>query len=549
MFSSQDNTLIILKQLILKFCIIKKFIYLKKFKLMDKNFSDVIHEIFSPVLPSLMIEDDDYKGDIFERKNKFMDDRKKIEDTSIYPYCFIGLLEMNKEKSHFFPVFGTAILISDNCLLTVAHNLKYDDNFEFEAADIKFYPGITKQKEMKNMPGYEVESIFVHNDYYDKVYECDVALLKLSQSIGIKIKQECKHDYLSFINNKDISNYKEIKIVGYPFSERDKEYDMYEKDSELLFHKINNRNLKYDEEYHYYYRSLTSKGQSGGPLLVKIDQDYKIIGIHQRYNEYYDLRFGIKLKPHLKIIENKIKEFEEKFVRLVSTTELEIFSNENIENDGKLRDNRNISRVDNDHNIIGLKYEINKLYYKLENQTTILIFKESEDSLYTYESLRIHAENRKIYNKSILVYEKFSIGLFKSLLGYRFFTNIEKLDLSHNNISSEDIKKYFKILSNFTNLAMLDLSYNNIGKTGIKKLSKSLENLKNLRWVDLSYNRIEESGAQKIEKCMDTMLNLKWVDMSCNSPIMNEKRDQLKYTSQLNKSMSCLVLTKNSQFI
>ena len=96
---------------------------------------------------------------------------------------------------------------------------------------------------------------------------------------------------------------------------------------------------------------------------------------------------------------------------------------------------------------------------------------------------------------------------------------------------------------------MLDLSYNNIGKTGIKKLSKSLENLKNLRWVDLSYNRIEESGAQKIEKCMDTMLNLKWVDMSCNSPIMNEKRDQLKYTSQLNKSMSCLVLTKNSQFI
>ena len=98
----------------------------------------------------------------------------------------------------------------------------------------------------------------------------------------------------------------------------------------------------------------------------------------------------------------------------------------------------------------------------------------------------------------------------------QFLTTLQKLYLSHNNIGPAGITALSKELLHLTNLRDLELSHNNIGPAGITALSKELLHLTNLRDLELSHNNIGPAGITALSKGLLYLTNLRDLDLSHN---------------------------------
>lgn len=95
---------------------------------------------------------------------------------------------------------------------------------------------------------------------------------------------------------------------------------------------------------------------------------------------------------------------------------------------------------------------------------------------------------------------------------------IKILNLSERGITSEDLEKIYKFLSDvdMPNIEELNLYRNNISEDGVTHLTKFLVSHPSIICLNLSYNEIGPVGAQMLAKHINCDTSLKYIDISRN---------------------------------
>ena len=254
----------------------KKSRKIKEKKLLSKKLS---HQEISPLT---ILKKDEYiqlqaliKGNKFSNPN---DRRKIIEDPFDYPFCYIGQIQSLTNTG--LLRLGTGTIISDSCVLTVAHNLIENPDREFRKKipleNIIFCP--LKTLRISCFGEINVIDTFIPQEYLIKgpSLENDWAILKLEKPIGKYIKTIFGHVNSLFRQDCIDITFSKINIIGFP-GENEKFGRIYES-SEGNYEKMDS---KFESNF-IAYKLDTSGGQSGSPVLVRNEKKYTIIAIHQR---------------------------------------------------------------------------------------------------------------------------------------------------------------------------------------------------------------------------------------------------------------------------
>ena len=169
---------------------------------------------------------------------------------------------------------------------------------------------------------FKVKKAYFMQEYYKEEFKVckkyDFALLELEDKLSTKF------GYLGMDSSeKNASSENDfITLVGYPSKENK------EKEERKKMQKGEGACENIDSEF-FYYKIETSSGQSGGPILKKIDNKFHVIGIHIRADKERQINIGIRLN---KFIRDKINSWIDE-----TTVEINLGKPFRIQRDAKLR--------------------------------------------------------------------------------------------------------------------------------------------------------------------------------------------------------------------
>lgn len=218
--------------------------------------------------------------------------RYKVHYTNEWPYSIIGIV-----KTPY--IYGTGVIISENLILTCAHIIYHTTI----PSKIQFIlPSNNKNSQFNDL---QIKNFYIPRKFNidaEQPNKYDWALLYFENN-NIN-KQKVNSLPISLLENNK-SKYS-ITLIGYP---GDKKREMYETSGEIYELCPNFLSYKLD----------TTTGQSGSPLLIRIEGVLSLIGIHQssdlliekidniKVREYTNKNWGIRLTNN---ILKKIKSFE-----------------------------------------------------------------------------------------------------------------------------------------------------------------------------------------------------------------------------------------------
>ena len=102
--------------------------------------------------------------------------------------------------------------------------------------------------------------------------------------------------------------------------------------------------------------------------------------------------------------------------------------------------------------------------------------------------------------------------------GMRTLTNLTKLNISNNNISSgEAAHDIAAVLSQNKSLEELDLSFNNLGASGAVRIFQKIKGFTSLIKLNIGSIRMADFAADNIATVLNTNINLKELDLSYNN--------------------------------
>jgi len=361
--------------------------------------------------------------------NIINDRRSLVEDPYRYPNLFVGQIKSINDKNETF--FGTGVLISKNCVLTVAHNIIQNVNRKrvpIPPDKITFSPG--KTLDINPFGEIKIIDYYLPEEFLQFKHEHDWALLVLSEPVGLLIKEVFNIDITIFdrsILNTAISENNEILIIGYP-GEDEKNGRIYE--SSKGHYKKMDENF---EKHFVAYTLDTTGGQSGSPVFEKINSDYYIFGIHQRGLVKEKVNAALRISE---LMFDKISNF-------IQTIEIKY--------------NRNYNEYLNDERLSDVYFKLGKVYSELS------IYEKGFD--YNQKALNLRL---KIYGN-----HREETAISYHTIGLHYFYNMNYEEALNNYQKAHDIINSLEPRNNLLSSKI----YNNIGRAFSKlgKYDKSLD--------------------------------------------------------------------------
>lgn len=202
---------------------------------------------------------------------------KSSLDTTISPYKFVCWVSNNQGT-------GTAFFIGTNVLLTAGHCVYNKTGF---VSDLKIYPG----KNDSNTPyGYfKVKKVYVQKEYYLETennydYDWAVMIIDTTDNTGIQ-----PGGNLGKIDNYSSTN-ETLYLLGYP--------DLWLNEAV--------GNISYYTEKRLEYTCKGGNGFSGGPVMVKRDSGWYVIGIHTASNSSNTSWGGTRINDLIYFLTNSL---------------------------------------------------------------------------------------------------------------------------------------------------------------------------------------------------------------------------------------------------
>lgn len=94
------------------------------------------------------------------------------------------------------------------------------------------------------------------------------------------------------------------------------------------------------------------------------------------------------------------------------------------------------------------------------------------------------------------------------------FAHLQRLDLSHNALTEDDVPELCNALKSFTALLHLDFSSNSICEDGALALADALVHLRHLRHLCLNSTLLEDEGLAHISKAIATPLDIRYLSLA-----------------------------------
>ena len=226
------------------------------------------------------------------------DMRYKVHYLNEWPYSHIGII-----KTPY--IVGTGTLISPNIIMTCAHIIYHTTI----PSKIQFFCPL-KTQDSDSMGVFKATNYFIPKNFKiddPQPNPNDWALLYIEKDPKLeKLLRKIKPIQLKVLDD-DRAKYP-ISLVGYP---GDKKGQMFEACGEI--HEC--------FKSHFSYKLDTTTGQSGSPLLARIEGEIFLIGIHQSsdlfieknngfvVNQYTNKNWGIRINDEMK---KQIQGFEKK---------------------------------------------------------------------------------------------------------------------------------------------------------------------------------------------------------------------------------------------
>lgn len=200
-------------------------------------------------------------------------DREKVEDTNKFPNYLIGNIESKNINS---TSRGTGTLINKNMVLSCAHNfVSFYRTNNILYRHFKDRPYIYLGMNNNDFSNKHLfNKVYIQKEYFIYPESDDIFTNRhIDYDISISFI-DYTYDYsfynieLSYDNGGDLSEYKNINIIGYPGFEG-------------IQYKSNVVKLKRDNNFIYVYYSDLSGGTSGSSLMnYKEGNIYTILGVH-----------------------------------------------------------------------------------------------------------------------------------------------------------------------------------------------------------------------------------------------------------------------------
>lgn len=213
-----------------------------------------------------------------------------------YPYSTIGLIVNSTEWEEIWE--GSGFLVGPSIVLTAAHVVS--DNLNYY-----FYPGTSKLYQNDEKCKVIQKTIIKYNKNIDNnannlekynTYKNDWAILILDQPIGEKKGWLG----LSSYKNTDLIN-KSIITIGFPADKNDSSVNSKPRpyESSGIIKALFKSNKKVNSSAKLFsYNISTYYGNSGGPILEKIENDFRVLGIHVAGDIFKGkevLNYGVRL--------------------------------------------------------------------------------------------------------------------------------------------------------------------------------------------------------------------------------------------------------------
>ena len=116
-------------------------------------------------------------------------------------------------------------------------------------------------------------------------------------------------------------------------------------------------------------------------------------------------------------------------------------------------------------------------------------------------------------------------------------TTLQKLNISYNRISEDEAIAFSECLKTKTALIDLNMSWNGITRKGASVIAEAIHLNTTLQKLNISYNRISDDGAIAFSECLKTNtalidLNMSWNDITCKGASVIAEAIQLNTTLQ-----------------
>lgn len=246
--------------------------------------NDIELDVNDSELNDILLNDD------ISLTSTLVDNRVKITNTTVYPYCTFGYLRSKFNSSvstinYSIISFGSSFLVGSNILLTAAHCVygdkfidEYDDGLDKStfAASINVYFGgqydenTTSSSEFYKSYSWtaKVKSVHIPIEYYQNESDSyDWAIIELDTNLGDTL------GYSSLLPNWYEEGYS-ITSYGYPGDKR------YASNDYTQLYKTSGKITGItDDECMYITDAYATHGQSGSPLIVNVDNRDYVCGV------------------------------------------------------------------------------------------------------------------------------------------------------------------------------------------------------------------------------------------------------------------------------